>query len=101
MLIDKPIAKNDVVTIKLLSGEELIATYVNEENGKYNVDKPVQLVSVPGDNGQMGVQFHPYLVTSASTSFGINTALVVTLCPSSDQVAKMYLEQTTSIQLAT
>lgn len=31
MLIQKPISENDVITIKLLTGEEVMATFVNNE----------------------------------------------------------------------
>ena len=100
MIVENSLKKNDTVTLKLLSGEELVASFQEESDKGYVVDKPVQLVSVPQENGQMGVQFHPYLVTSANTQFTINSSLVVTICPCSEQVSKMYLEQTTSIQLA-
>jgi hypothetical protein len=99
MLIDKPIVKNDVVTIKLLSGEELLASFQEEKDGNYIVDKPVHLVQSAQADGQMGVQFLPYVMTSAGTSFGINKALVVTICPTAEPAAKMYLEQTTNIAM--
>lgn len=95
MLLEKPIAKNDVVSLKLNSGEELIGSYQDENETQYTIDKPVCLVPV-----EQGISFAPFMMTTESTKFSINKNSVVSMARTAEQLAKNYTEQTTSIKLA-
>ena len=94
MIIDKGISNGDVVTIKLNSGEELIASFI-EENDKYvKVSKPRVLAQT-----KSGVGIAPYLFTvDPDKDIKIYKPFVV-MEPTLTEYAKQYTENTTSIQL--
>ena len=94
MLIKKPISKNEVVTIKLTSGEELIGSYVSESADSYQITK-VRAIGMTNS----GVGLAPYIFTSDVDELPINKSAVVTIVPSLSEYAKQYTELTTSIQL--
>lgn len=93
MLIDKGFTKNDVVSIKLITGEEVVAVFENYE-GDLVVTKPAHFLP-HGDQ----VHFPPYLMTSGATKYTFPADKIVVVCKTQDEIAKMYTEQTTSIQM--
>ena len=58
MLIDKGVAEGEVVTIKMATGEELLATYVEVTPNGHKVKRPMVL-SV----SQKGIGMMPYIFT--------------------------------------
>jgi len=86
--------KNDIVSIKLLSGEEIIARLEEEKDHAWVVEKPVCLG--PQENG---VAFAPFLMTTEAATVSINKATVVTVVPTHSSLAKSYTESTTSIKI--
>ena len=94
MLIDKGISRGDVITIKLNSGEELIASFVEETDTYIKVSKPRVLASANN-----GIGIAPYLFTvDADRDIKIYKPVVV-MEPTQADYAKQYTETTTSIQL--
>jgi len=63
MLIKQPRAANDVITIKLMTGEELIAYWMAEDLTTVTVRKPFVLVQ---DN-QGGVGLMPFMTSSVAS----------------------------------
>lgn len=57
MIIDKGLSTGDVITIKLTSGEEIIATLVEEHADYYKVSKPRALTSAEGGIGMVPFVF--------------------------------------------
>lgn len=95
MLVKTPLKANDTVSLKLLSGEEIIATYQEEKSGKILVQKPVQIT--PVGEGQM--QFMPFMITTSEEEFEFNADLVVTLARTAEGLAKEYTKATSNIQI--
>lgn len=93
MIIDKGVSAGDVVTIKLTSGEELIANLV-EENDKYvKVSKPRVLASTQG-----GIGMAPYLFTvDPDKEIKIARSTVVVLEPTEKESASSYTKATTGL----
>lgn len=58
MIIDKGVTLGDVVTIKLTSGEEIIASFIEENNSYVKVKKPRVLTATT-----TGIGMVPYLFT--------------------------------------
>lgn len=96
MLIEKPLDKGDTVTIKLTSGEELLATYIglNDEKNLV-VEKPATISATP--DGKMGVI--PWMMTSMKEEVVLNINTVVTFAPTVDEIAKSYKQSVTNIKL--
>lgn len=95
MLIQKPISANDIVTIKLLTGEEVMATLINNDGDTITVKKPSTIAS----NGQ-GMGIVPWMMTSRTESVEINKTAVIAMALTEEEIAKAYTETTSSIKLA-
>ena len=95
MLIDKGIAPGEVVTIKLVSGEELIAKLV-EENGLYTkISKPLVLSMT-----SQGIGMMPFLFTvNPDKEIKLNNGNIAVIVPTDKQFADQYLSSTTGIKL--
>ena len=57
MLIDKGISAGSVVTLKLVSGEEIIAKYVEDSSDSIKISKPMSLSMSPKGLGMMPFAF--------------------------------------------
>jgi hypothetical protein len=95
MLIQKPISENDIVSLKLLTGEEIMATYVTDKGDSITVKKPSTIAS----NGQ-GMGIVPWMMTSKSETADINKSAIIAMAPTDDEIAKAYTETTSGIKLA-
>lgn len=96
MLIEKPITKGDTVSIKLLSGEEVLGNFVEETATELLVEKPATIAQ-----GPQGMGIVPWIMTSRSEKCSIKLSAVITYVVTESDIAKAYVEATTSIQLAT
>lgn len=96
MLLEKPKTNGDVVTIKLTSGEEVIARFEEETSTGIKVSKPMML-SV----SQQGVGMMPYMFTvNPDTSIVFNRSAVAVISATDEDFAKQYTTSTTGIQMA-
>lgn len=95
MLIDKGRTAGSVITLKLSSGEELIARYEEENAHGYKISKPMVLSMTPKGPGLM-----PYLFTvSPDTAIVINYTSVMVVADTDKDFANQYLQSTTGISL--
>jgi hypothetical protein len=97
MLIDvsKNFSAGDVVSIKLINGDEIIAKFEKEDNDTITVNRPLALTM----NGQ-GLGMIPWVFLGKDSEVTIakrNTFFVV---ESKGEAAKQYLEGTTGIALS-
>lgn len=107
MLIEsKSISKDDIVSIKLNNGDELIAKFVEERkdaNTEYFVvSKPVLVVlGQHPTTGQPAVQMVPFFMISADkdSKFPLNKAQIVCAIKSADDAKKGYFEATTGLAM--
>jgi hypothetical protein len=83
---------NDVVSVKLASGEELVARFVDDEGGALIIRKPVTIVP----HGE-GMGFAPFMFTTQEDEFTINTNSVMSIVNTAPELAKQYLETTSGI----
>jgi len=95
MLIQKPIAENDVITLKLITGEEVMATLVNNDGDTVTVKRPSTIAS----NGQ-GMGIIPWMMTSRAEKVDINKSAVIAMSLTEEEIAKAYTETTSNIKLA-
>lgn len=95
MLIDKGLSPLDIITLKLSSGEELIARLADENPTHYKVTTPLVL----GDTGK-GIGMYPYLITAGTDrQVPINKSLVAVAILTDDAYADAYQKNTSSIQV--
>lgn len=96
MLLEKFKTAGDVITLKLTSGEELVARYEEELEAGIKISKPMVLSMT-----QQGLGMMPYLFTvNPDTSVVIEKSAISVLAKTDDQFAKQYTTSTTGIQMA-
>lgn len=95
MLINKGISPGEVVTIKVVTGEEIVAKYVEETSTGHKVSRPMVLSMT-----QKGLGMMPMLFTvDPDSDILINSASIVMLTVTEADFAKQYTTSVTGIQL--
>ena len=88
--------KNDTVTLKIASGEELIATYQSEDTDSYEIKKPMA-ITVTGQ----GLGLVPWMFSgNATTSIHLPKDKVFVITDTLKDLADQYIQNTTGITLA-
>lgn len=91
---------NDVVTIKLTSGEEVIGYFVRDDMSGITLRKPI--VPVPTSSGSIGLA--PYLMSSSylqdGTEMTFSSHAVITRMETSKQFAEAFIQQVSGLDLA-
>ena len=96
MLIDKGVSTGEVVTLKLTSGEEIVAKLVEDAVSYFKLSKPLVLGHTPQGPGLM-----PYLFTVSPDKEVKLLKTAVTVVEATDkQFADQYIQSTTGIKLA-
>lgn len=95
MLISKGVSVGEVITLKLTSGEEIVAKLSEETDAYYKLSKPMVIGMGPSGPGLM-----PYLFTVAPDKDIKLSKITVTVAePTDEAFAKQFLESTTGIKL--
>jgi hypothetical protein len=95
MIIDKGVAVGEVITLKLTSGEELVAKLTEETATHYKLNRPMVI-----GMGQQGPGLMPYLFTVHPDKAVKLAKTTVTVAEATDETfAKQFLEQTSGIKL--
>ena len=95
MLIDKGVTVGEVITLKLTSGEELVAKLVEETDAYYKLSRPMVI-----GMGQQGPGLMPYLFTVHPEKDVKLLKTTVTVAEATDEAfAKQFLESTSGIKL--
>lgn len=95
MLIEKPIQENDTITLKLTSGEEILATYKELSDSHIVVSKTATIAA-----NQQGMGIVPWIMTARPDKTRINLNTVIAYTITDEAIAKSYTEATTDIQLS-
>ncbi len=101
MLIQKPITEQDVVTIRLVSGEEIVGRLASDTETHLTLSKPISIgIQMVGQN-QAQLAFSPFMASvDDSGSLTFNKAALVTLpAKTREDVKKSYLTATSSIEM--
>jgi hypothetical protein len=95
MLIDKGVAEGEVITVKLTSGEEIVAKLVEDGPVYYKLSRPMVI-----GMGEQGPGLMPYLFTVHPDKEIKLQKSTVTVAEATDKVfAKQFLESTSGIKL--
>ena len=94
MLIQTPAKKGDTVSIKLSSGEEMVARLESQDNNQLVVHKPLMLTAT-----QSGVGLAPYMFTTKDEKFTLNLRNVICVANTEKDMADKYTESTTGLKL--
>ncbi len=95
MFISKGFTAGEVVTLKLTSGEEIVAKLVEDGPLHYKLKQP-QVIG----HGPKGPGLMPYLFTvNPSTEVKLQKSTVTVAEATDEQFAKQFIESTTGIKL--
>lgn len=95
MLIEKPVAVGDIVSIKLSSSEEIIARLEEETADYVKVSRPLAVTL-----GPQGLGMIPYMFLYAKDTVTFKQQFIVVMGPAKKDAADQYLSGTTGIALA-
>ena len=85
---------DEVYTIKIANGDEIVAKIVAEDDVTYTVTKPLTVVPGPQGINMMNSLF----TADPDKTVSINKQQVSVIAPSRDEVCDSYLEATTGIK---
>lgn len=95
MLINKGIVAGEVVTIKLVSGDEIVARFVEDTSHGFKISRPTMITVTP-----QGLGLVPYAFTIPSDAdIVIKEHAVAMMSVTEKQFADQYLQGTTGISM--
>lgn len=96
MLITKGVSVGEVITLKLVTSEELVGKLVEETSEHYVIERPLTLVM-----SAQGLGLQPWLFTvDANKPAKINKDKVLVVASTLKEMADNYLSGTSGIALA-
>ena len=85
--------KNDVISLKLTTGEEAIGRYDSETDGLITLSKPMSFVA-----GPQGLGLGPFMFSlSKDSTVTINKATIIAIVKTDDIIKKEYIKQTSGL----
>jgi hypothetical protein len=94
MLINKGFSAGDVVSIKILNGDEIIARFESEDKETVTISRPLALTM-----GQGGLGMIPWVFLGNSEKITLQRNHVFFVVASKKEAADQYMEGTTGIAL--
>ena len=96
MIIETPYKIGDTVSLKLSSGEEIVARLEEETATKFVLNKPMVLIMQ-----QQGLGLAPYMYSvSPDAKFNILATTVSCVAKTEVDIADQYISSTSNIQMA-
>lgn len=95
MLIEAPYKVGDTISLKLSSGEEIVARLESETDKSYILNKPMVIIAQ-----QQGLGLAPFMFSvSPDGKFNLTATSVSCIAKTETGIAKQYIERTTGIAL--
>lgn len=95
MLIEAPMKAGDTVTIKTINGDEIIARLADITTTEYKILKPLAIMATP-----QGLGLGPFAFTvNPETAILINKSAVVFIAKTDSDMAKQYINNTSSLKV--
>lgn len=92
---------SSIDVIKLVSGEEIIATVEATGPTSITVSKAMALAVVQTGPQQYGLQLYPFLKGAPEESFELYTSAIMGRLPAPADLERSYISQTSGIEIAT
>ena len=96
MFIEIAYKTGDTVSVKLISGEEVVGRIGDQSDGVIVLTKPMTFIM-----GPQGLGMVPYMFSAPSDAkIKIKESAVVAIVKTDDNVNNQYIQQTTGLKLA-
>ena len=93
MIIETPYKEGDVVTLKMIGGDEVVAKLDESIDGAYILAKPLVVMM-----GQQGFGLAPFVLTAnPDARITVSKTSVICITKTFGNVAKEYTKQTTGL----
>lgn len=97
MLVSKKYAEGDIVSFKLVNGDEIVARVGSEDNDGYQIEKPCTVIPSPQGMGLVQSLF----TADADAKIVLSKIHVIMSASSIDAMQKHYIKTTTGIEPVT
>tara|TARA_B100000927_G_C16466546_1_gene469944 strand:- start:963 stop:1256 length:294 start_codon:yes stop_codon:yes gene_type:complete len=95
MIIESPYKQNDVVSIKLSSGEEMVARFIKAHKDHIEVRKPLMLVA-----GENGAGLAPFMFTvDQDAKIRLLFTNIICIVKTAKDTQDTYMQSTTGIKV--
>lgn len=95
MIIDVPYKQNDVISLKLASGEEIVGKLLEEKADLLIISKPLSLTAT-----KEGMGLAPFMFTAdLEKKFYFKPYNIICITKTQEDMAKNYIQSTTGIQI--
>lgn len=94
MLISKPVASGDVVSIKLINGDELITRMESDDATTVTISRPMAITM-----GAQGMGLIPWVFLGENEKITLQKNHLFFIVPSKKDAADQYIQGTTGIAL--
>lgn len=94
MLINKGFSTGDIVSIKLINGDEIIARFDEEDTDSVTITRPLALTLGGGGLGMI-----PWMFLASKDTVILKKNHMFVMAPSKKDAASQYMEGTTGIAL--
>ena len=95
MLLQKPIREGDVVSVKLINGDEIIARLEADDHQGITLNKPLAITM-----SAQGLGMIPWVFLGEKDSYTLKREHIFVMVPSKKDAADQYLQGTTGIALS-
>jgi hypothetical protein len=97
MLISKGYQEGDIVSFKIVNGDEIVARIISSDSDCFEIAKPCTVM--PGPQGMGLIQ--SLFTADADVNVKLHKQHVILHAPSIDQMQKHYIKTTTGIEPVT
>jgi hypothetical protein len=94
MLISKGFSNGDIISLKLINGDELIARFESETGDDITIDRPLALTM-----SREGLGMIPWMMLGDKSSITLKKSHVFAVVSSQKDAADQYMQGTTGIAL--
>jgi hypothetical protein len=94
MLISKGFSNGDIISLKLINGDELIARFESETGDDITIDRPLALTMC-----REGLGMIPWLMLGDKSAITLKKSHVFAVVSSQKDAADQYMQGTTGIAL--
>lgn len=103
MLIEKTIEVNDIVTMKLITGEEIVSKVVALDTNTVTITKPMVLnIALDEKTRRPGIQMYPFFLLGANpeSRIPLRREHIVALLQGSDDIKSGYVANTSGLDIS-
>jgi hypothetical protein len=99
MLIQKQAEPNDIVAIKLITNEEIVAKLIHQDDNSVTIQKPLIMALAPDDKRGLAIQMMPFFTLGGQSDARIQLqrSHIIFMILSNDEAKAGYIHNTSGL----